>query len=577
MQKELVWRNLLILSVSLIAFFFITLFITNYINRYNQEKELLYVADIFKEELEEASSDNLSAVVYRLTDGQDRYSIVLADNLGYIKIDGDSDVMGEGVLAQLTPKELNSVTQGVSQPVVYIADGKMHCLVRFSDDFILRTSVAMIDNSEFIITSAFCLAVFLLIVMVFSVIMTNKLSKNIVNSVSNVNRHLKTVAGGSYAPINLNAPYPEVTEVYREINAVIGNIQQYIQNINAEKNKLDSVINNINEGIVILDTDGFIITINEFAKQFTLFKQGQTSHYLDNLNNQRFTSLIPNGLIKDVHMDFSTSDGKIYYVSFNHYLETSGKKLVSIVIFDVTDARVEERRRVEFLSNASHELKTPITSISGFSELLASGLITDPNKVQDYANRILLASNGMKNTVDALLYLSRIDHITDQSFKTEPINLADVVVSAINNQTPLAQNKNVQIVYDNTDVTINGNYVFLLHMVSNLVDNAIKYNVEKGKVIITTGVNDKNVAFISVADTGVGIEDAHKQFIFDRFYRVDDSRNRATGGTGIGLTICKKIALLHGGDITVESQIEKGTVFTVTFNNNHKLKENGNG
>ena len=577
MQKELVWRNLLILSVSLIAFFFITLFITNYINRYNQEKELLYVADIFKEELEEASSDNLSAVVYRLTDGQDRYSIVLADNLGYIKIDGDSDVMGEGVLAQLTPKELNSVTQGVSQPVVYIADAKMHCLVRFSDDFILRTSVAMIDNSEFIITSAFCLAVFLLIVMVFSVIMTNKLSKNIVNSVSNVNRHLKTVAGGSYAPINLNAPYPEVTEVYREINAVIGNIQQYIQNINAEKNKLDSVINNINEGIVILDTDGFIITINEFAKQFTLFKQGQTSHYLDNLNNQRFTSLIPNGLIKDVHMDFSTSDGKIYYVSFNHYLETSGKKLVSIVIFDVTDARVEERRRVEFLSNASHELKTPITSISGFSELLASGLITDPNKVQDYANRILLASNGMKNTVDALLYLSRIDHITDQSFKTEPINLADVVVSAINNQTPLAQNKNVQIVYDNTDVTINGNYVFLLHMVSNLVDNAIKYNVEKGKVIITTGVNDKNVAFISVADTGVGIEDAHKQFIFDRFYRVDDSRNRATGGTGIGLTICKKIALLHGGDITVESQIEKGTVFTVTFNNNHKLKENGNG
>ena len=577
MQKELVWRNLLILSVSLIAFFFITLFITNYINRYNQEKELLYVADIFKEELEEASSDNLSAVVYRLTDGQDRYSIVLADNLGYIKIDGDSDVMGEGVLAQLTPKELNSVTQGVSQPVVYIADGKMHCLVRFSDDFILRTSVAMIDNSEFIITSAFCLAVFLLIVMVFSVIMTNKLSKNIVNSVSNVNRHLKTVAGGSYAPINLNAPYPEVTEVYREINAVIGNIQQYIQNINAEKNKLDSVINNINEGIVILDTDGFIITINEFAKQFTLFKQGQTSHYLDNLNNQRFTSLIPNGLIKDVHMDFSTSDGKIYYVSFNHYLETSGKKLVSIVIFDVTDARVEERRRVEFLSNASHELKTPITSISGFSELLASGLITDPNKVQDYANRILLASNGMKNTVDALLYLSRIDHITDQSFKTEPINLADVVVSAINNQTPLAQNKNVQIVYDNTDVTINGNYVFLLHMVSNLVDNAIKYNVEKGKVIITTGINDKNVAFISVADTGVGIEDAHKQFIFDRFYRVDDSRNRATGGTGIGLTICKKIALLHGGDITIESQIEKGTVFTVTFNNNHKLKENGNG
>ncbi len=577
MQKELVWRNLLILSVSLIAFFFITLFITNYINRYNQEKELLYVADIFKEELEEASSDNLSAVVYRLTDGQDRYSIVLADNLGYIKIDGDSDVMGEGVLAQLTPKELNSVTQGVSQPVVYIADAKMHCLVRFSDDFILRTSVAMIDNSEFIITSAFCLAVFLLIVMVFSVIMTNKLSKNIVNSVSNVNRHLKTVAGGSYAPINLNAPYPEVTEVYREINAVIGNIQQYIQNVNAEKNKLDSVINNINEGIVILDTDGFIITINEFAKQFTLFKQGQTSHYLDNLNNQRFTSLIPNGLIKDVHMDFSTSDGKIYYVSFNHYLETSGKKLVSIVIFDVTDARVEERRRVEFLSNASHELKTPITSISGFSELLASGLITDPNKVQDYANRILLASNGMKNTVDALLYLSRIDHITDQSFKTEPINLADVVVSAINNQTPLAQNKNVQIVYDNTDVTINGNYVFLLHMVSNLVDNAIKYNVEKGKVIITTGVNDKNVAFISVADTGVGIEDAHKQFIFDRFYRVDDSRNRATGGTGIGLTICKKIALLHGGDITVESQIEKGTVFTVTFNNNHKLKENGNG
>ena len=575
MQKELVWRNLLILSVSLIAFFFVTLFVANYVNRYNQEKELLYVADLFKDELTSVSSQNLSNEVYRLTDGQERYSIVLSDNLGEIKIDGASDHMGEGVLDRLSEKELSGFNESQNMPYVYIADGKMHCMVRFNNDLILRTSIAMVDNSEFIITSTFFLVVVLLVVMVISVMMTNNVSKTVVKTFSNINHHLKTIAGGQYSPISLNEPYPEVAEAYSEMNVVIQNIQSYIQNINAEKNKLDSVINNVGEGIIILDTNGFIVTINEFAKRFSKFSQGQTNHYTDNLKNQRFLALISKGLTEDYHTDFSTEDGKIYYVSFNHYV-SGGDKLVSIVIFDVTAARIEERRRVEFLSNASHELKTPITSISGFSELLASGLINDSDKVKDYANRILTASIGMKATIDDLLYLSRIDNITDQSFKTEPINLADVIADCIANRQVLAENKRVEIVFEPKNVQIIGNRGFLGHMISNLIDNAIKYNVVGGKVIISLGKTEKGVSYLSVEDTGVGIDESHIEFIFDRFYRVDDSRNRATGGTGIGLTICKKIATLHGGDIAVESQLEKGTKFTVIFNRNNTLKEDKN-
>ena len=182
----------------------------------------------------------------------------------------------------------------------------------------------------------------------------------------------------------------------------------------------------------------------------------------------------------------------------------------------------------------------------------------------------------MKATIDDLLYLSRIDNITDQSFKTEPINLADVIADCIANRQVLAENKRVEIVFEPKNVQIIGNRGFLGHMISNLIDNAIKYNVVGGKVIISLGKTEKGVSYLSVEDTGVGIDESHIEFIFDRFYRVDDSRNRATGGTGIGLTICKKIATLHGGDITVESQLEKGTKFTVIFNRNNTLKEDKN-
>lgn len=566
MQKELVWRNIVILTLSLIIFFIITLFVTNYINLHNQEQEALYLSQLVSYEMDSSDASSLPDVVYKLTEGQTRYCIVVADADGVILIDSLSDQMGEGVFSKLTEEEIFRFQDLSIESHVYRLGGYTHCLSRFGDSKVLRVSVATVDNTEYIIVSTFFMAVTLLAVVVVSIIMTTRTSKKIAQSFDTVTYHLKTIAEGEHREISVENVYPEVARAYSEMNSVTNNIVRYIEKINNEKDKLNSVINNIGEGIIIINYQGEIIAANDFAKGFIGNDECIGKIYSEAILNEGFSSIVAEGIANQGHLDYWTDDGKIFYVSFNQYLEkSSGNSLMAIVIFDVTAARLEEKSRAEFIANASHELKTPITSISGFSELLASGLISDSDTILKYANMILNSSIEMKNTIDELLYLSKIDYSSPKSFDSEPVQLDQLVAISAEHHHLNASKKNVEMQLLCNNASVVGNFGLLAHMVSNLIDNAIKYNRNGGQVVVSSGFDHAGCPYLSVKDTGIGMEKHHLERLYERFYRIDDSRSRDTGGTGLGLTIVKKIVDLHHAEIKVESTPGEGTTFTVTF------------
>ncbi len=235
------------------------------------------------------------------------------------------------------------------------------------------------------------------------------------------------------------------------------------------------------------------------------------------------------------------------------------------------DAQDAERRR--FTSNASHELKTPLTVISGYAELIAGG-IAKPEDVDRFSGIIYDESKRMKAIVDDLLVLNRLDDIGDEPTTldlSQSVSLDDVAASAVDRVMSIAAGKNVRISLDvprqqgASEVCVKGNLQMLEELARNIVENAVRYNVEGGSVEVSAYRDGSGRGVLRVADTGIGIPPELREKVFERFYCVDESRSRETGGSGLGLAIVKHTAQLHGAQVVVSANEPHGTVFEVIF------------
>ncbi|MFR5000743.1 MAG: sensor histidine kinase, partial [Slackia sp.] len=237
------------------------------------------------------------------------------------------------------------------------------------------------------------------------------------------------------------------------------------------------------------------------------------------------------------------------------------------------DAQAAERRR--FTANVSHELKTPLTVISGYAELIDRG-IARPEDVQKFAGLIHGEAQRMKTLVDELLTLSRLDD-AQASAESAPVamdqdvSLAQVAHATVSRLQPAAERRNVSLRARTpeqeglSDIVVHGNARMLEEMTRNLVENAIRYNVEGGRVTVDVSRDRRGAPMLRVVDTGVGIPPELREKVFERFFCVDESRSKETGGTGLGLAIVKHAAQLHGAKVRVYGNDPRGSVFEVTF------------
>lgn len=223
-----------------------------------------------------------------------------------------------------------------------------------------------------------------------------------------------------------------------------------------------------------------------------------------------------------------------------------------------------EELRQQFTANVSHELKTPLTSISGFAEILKAGG-TDENTTKDFASSIYDESQRMITLVNDIIKLSKLDE-KSISLEKESISLREMCREVMNVLSVSAKNKNISINLSGDYGLINGVQPVIYEMVYNLIDNAIKYNIQDGKVEINLqSITETNRVILTVKDTGIGIPSGEKERIFERFYRIDKSRSKQNGGTGLGLSIVKHAAKYHDASVLVNSEVGKGSTFTVIF------------
>lgn len=365
-------------------------------------------------------------------------------------------------------------------------------------------------------------------------------------------------------PINAISPddpqdvYPELQPLTQRLRQQRETIRNQMDELSRRMREFSAMTENMSEGFLLIDLRGHVLTENHSASmllptdadniakcsQRELCQAAQQA-----LTGQRCERLLQQG-------------ERTLSVIASPVLESGQVTGAVVLTLDVTEREQREKLRREFSANVSHELKTPLTSISGFAELMSQGLVP-PDKVREFSLDIQKECTRLTNLVEDIIDLSRLEE-GGGDMTWEDIDLYTLCDDVLQSLEPVAKRQAVTLRLVGESLQVRGVYQVLREMIYNLCDNAIKYNRSGGSVTVTVA-RSAGRASVAVADTGIGIPYEDQSRVFERFYRVDKSHSRAIGGTGLGLSIVKHAAALHGAEIKLQSQPEDGTVITVLF------------
>lgn len=357
--------------------------------------------------------------------------------------------------------------------------------------------------------------------------------------------------------------YEELTPLLRRLSNQDKQIQGQEEEIRRKQQEFVTITENMSEGFLMVDYHTEILSYNSSAKRILGIGDGIERQNALALNrSESFRKALELALAGQHNEQNMSLDERLYQLFADPVRE--GDKVVGavILILDITDSEAREQLRREFTANVSHELKTPLTSISGFAEIIQNGIARQED-VQRFAGNIYEESQRLLRLVEDIMHLSRLDE-SGVSIEQETVDLLPIVKHAVERLKPLAEQKNVTLHWQGDSAVINGIPTILHEIVSNLCVNAIKYNRDGGAVWVSLEQRAQQVV-LTVKDTGIGISAADQERIFERFYRVDKSHSKEIGGTGLGLSLVKHGASLHNATVTLESELGKGSTFCVHF------------
>ena len=357
--------------------------------------------------------------------------------------------------------------------------------------------------------------------------------------------------------------YPELTPLFdklREQNRTIGKQMSELQ---LRQREFTAITENMREGFLLVDCKMHVLSSNHSALEVLGGHELKPGCLLyDAACKQEIFDAVDTALSGSHAELLLTIDETSWQVLANPVV-ASGQVAGAVVLFmDVTEREQRDRLRREFSANVSHELKTPLTSISGFAELMKEGLVP-PEKIPEFSGDIYKESLRLIGLVNDIIQLSRLDENSTQ-FQRAPVDLYALSESVIERLEPVAARQSVALHLTGEHEEILGVEQLLKEMIYNLLDNAIKYNVQNGSATLSIHKSGEHV-ILTVSDTGIGIPYAHQPRVFERFYRVDKSHSKEVGGTGLGLSIVRHAAQYHGARLELKSQPGKGTTITVTF------------
>lgn len=360
------------------------------------------------------------------------------------------------------------------------------------------------------------------------------------------------------------AAYEELKPLISKVEEQHDEIESYLEDLEEERNTIQIVFNTISDGIILLNAHKEIVSYNTKAEE--IFKPGEDKRYrriASLYHDEDWLRVIGKAYRTEGRQEYTLNlFDKPYRMVMTQLELTDGQKGLLIVLRDMTASYMAEKMRREFSANVSHELKTPLTSISGFAEMIANGMYQQPEDVKFFGSRIVNESHRMLTLIDTIMHLSKIEE-TETTITWKTVSLDSLVHYAAELIEPQAKAKNVTITVDTEPLYAYGNAALLSELIMNLLDNAVKYNNVGGSVHAVLAPEGEDQIKLTVSDTGIGIPKEKQSRVFERFYRAEESRNKATGGTGLGLAICKHIVDKHKGTLSVSSEEGKGTIMTV--------------
>ncbi len=381
----------------------------------------------------------------------------------------------------------------------------------------------------------------------------------------------KKIADGNYSKRASIMSKDELGQLAETFNEMADKLNETVTILTNRNIQFDAILNSMTNSFVAVDSDMRIILTNAIAARFFGLSD-------ENIAGKKLIEVIRNNQLNQIMQKTISSNQssvseislitpeegifRVYASPIKTAADTDTNSGGILTIHDVTNLKKLEQIRTDFVSNVTHELKTPLTSIKGFVETLRSGAVKDMDVADQFLEIIDIETERLTMLINDILQLSEIEnnHIDTNLGKH---NLAGIITEVVSILQGSADKKHVTLtVKAASDITLTANRNRIKQMLINLIENAIKYNVENGSVCIKA-VKAEGRLVITVADTGIGIEQEHLSRIFERFYRVDKGRSRSMGGTGLGLSIVKHIVNLYDGDVRVESEPGKGTRFIV--------------
>ncbi len=431
-----------------------------------------------------------------------------------------------------------------------LTEKTIYCAHKISDGTVLRISESADTIWALILDVVPAFVLVFAAAVVVSVILARVISKRIVQPINQLD--LDDPAA--------NSCYDELSPLLTKINKQHKEIEANIAQIKKKSDEFEQIITAVNEGLILMNKDGRIISINNAA--MSIFEANYNvlgENFLKLNHSLEFQQAIEKALCGGSSCLDIDRGARKFRININPIKSDEETLGAVILVFDVTEQANAEKARQEFTANVSHELKTPLQTIIGSAELFQNGLVK-PEDTDRFIGHIKKEAERLVTLVNDIIHLSQLDEGSGaQKEKTEVFEIAENVVSLLKDE---ADSRKVTIELTGDKTEIFGVRQYLHEIIYNLCDNAIRYNKENGKVSINIKAKGSK-AVITVSDTGIGIPEEHQSRIFERFYRVDKSHSKETGGTGLGLSIVKHAVAAHGGSISLESTPGKGTTIRV--------------
>lgn len=421
------------------------------------------------------------------------------------------------------------------------------------DNFILRVSTTQYT----IVTVLLGLLQPMIIVLVLALILCFVLSSRVAKSI--------------VKPINdIDIDNPEKNDIYEELSPLLSKISKQKRTIKRQldeatkqREEFNLITENMSEGFLLIDKETMLLTHNSAALRLLGIDTALGGSVLSLCRVKEFRDVVEKSLSGENAKETMVLDNASYRLIANPVYENDSVIGAVIIIVDVTETENREALRREFTANVSHELKTPLTSISGFAELMKNGG-TPEETVIDFSSLIYKEAQRLITLVSDIIKISELDE-RQTPYEITDIDIYKISQDVLERLQAIAKEKNISLNLIGESACISGAEKIVDEMIYNLCDNAIKYNKENGSVDVIINSSDKKVKLI-VRDTGIGIPQSEQQRVFERFYRVDKSHSKKVGGTGLGLAIVKHGAMYLDAEVSLESTEGKGTSVTLEFN-----------